>query len=250
MKKKILALALVVVLAVTAVTGATLAYFTDKDAAENVFTTGNVDITLDEVFDPEEAKLLPGIDIQKEVKVTNVGSENAFVRVHIAIPSMLDSGSKDEPQFAAYNNTLHWNFTLASTADGLWNWNADANGAGYPGNGGTWNMYEQEVGGILYNVYVATYETALAKDQQTADNAITKVYLDATVDGVTNADNSVTYKDTKGNTVTLTKDQLNGFGIHIVAEGTQIDTFANAYEALNTAFGVPGTYNPWAPPTT
>ena len=40
MKKKILALALVVVLAVTAVTGATLAYFTDKDDATNTFTVG------------------------------------------------------------------------------------------------------------------------------------------------------------------------------------------------------------------
>ena len=40
MKKKILALCLVVALAVTAVVGGTLAYFTDTDEAENVFTTG------------------------------------------------------------------------------------------------------------------------------------------------------------------------------------------------------------------
>ena len=233
MKKKILALALVVVLAVTAVTGATLAYFTDKEAATNVFTTGNVDITLDEVFDDENAKLLPGIDIQKEVKVTNVGSENAFVRVHIAIPSMLDSGSKDEPQFAAYNNTLHWNFTLASTADGLWNWNADANGAGYPGNGGTWNMYEQEVDGIRYNVYVATYETALAKDEQTADNAITKVYLDT----------KVTNEQVEAMKEVLGENPK----ILVVAEGAQEAGFeGKPYEALNTQFGEPGSYNPFA----
>lgn len=48
MKKKILALCLIVVLAVTAVTGATLAYFTDTEAATNVMTVGNIDITLEE----------------------------------------------------------------------------------------------------------------------------------------------------------------------------------------------------------
>lgn len=46
--KKILALCLVVVLAVTAVTGATLAYFTDTDTDTNVMTMGNVKIRQDE----------------------------------------------------------------------------------------------------------------------------------------------------------------------------------------------------------
>jgi len=48
MKKKILALCLVVVLAVTAVTGATLAYFTDKDKDINVMVAGNVKIVQNE----------------------------------------------------------------------------------------------------------------------------------------------------------------------------------------------------------
>lgn len=46
MKKKILALCLVVALAATAVIGGTLAYFTDTDAKTNVFVVGNVDIEL------------------------------------------------------------------------------------------------------------------------------------------------------------------------------------------------------------
>lgn len=232
MKKKILALCLVVVLAVTAVTGATLAYFTDTDAKTNVFTTGNVDITLNEVFDPENAKLMPGIDIEKAIDVTNVGSETAYVRLHIAFPSMLDSGSEDEPQFAAYNNTLHWNFTNASLADGQWNWNSDKDGANYPGNGGTWNMYQQKIDGILYNVYVATYETALATNATTAEKAMTKVYLDKNV------------------TNEMMSEIVEALGknpkIYVVAEGGQIAGFEDAYTALNTQFGVPGTYNPFA----
>lgn len=234
MKKKILSAGIIVALAAVAVAGGTLAYFTDKDTKENVFTTGDVDITLVEQFDAENAKLLPGIDIEKTVNVTNDGSEAAYVRVHIAIPSMLDSGSEDEPQFAAYNNTLHWNMTSASMAEGLWSWNADKDGANYPGNGGAWNMYQQEIDGILYNVYVATYETALDVDGKTAADAIHKVYLDA---NVTNE------------MVDAITDELGETPkIYVVAEGGQVAGFEDegAYVALDTQFGKPGTYNLWA----
>ena len=46
MKKKILSLCLVLALALTAIGGATLAYFTDTDSAKNTFTVGNVKIQL------------------------------------------------------------------------------------------------------------------------------------------------------------------------------------------------------------
>ena len=46
MKKKIVALCLCVALAVVAIGGATLAYFTDTKTAENTFTVGNVKIEL------------------------------------------------------------------------------------------------------------------------------------------------------------------------------------------------------------
>ena len=46
MKKKILAVCLCVALVAVAVVGATLAYFTDKDAKTNTFTVGNVKIKL------------------------------------------------------------------------------------------------------------------------------------------------------------------------------------------------------------
>ena len=46
MKKKIVALCLCVALAVVAIGGATLAYFTDTDNETNTFTVGNVKIDL------------------------------------------------------------------------------------------------------------------------------------------------------------------------------------------------------------
>ena len=58
MKKKIVSIALVACLALMAIAGASLAYFTDTDAEENVFTTGKVDIDLVETFDEENAKLV------------------------------------------------------------------------------------------------------------------------------------------------------------------------------------------------
>ena len=234
MKKKILAICLVAILVITAITGASLAYLTDNEVAKNTFTYGNVDIRLDEEF-VQGSKLLPGIDVSKTVNVTNIGSEDAYVRVHIAIPQYLDSGN---PEFAAYDNLLHWNFSKASVADKYWNWNANVTDEGYnaempgwPGNGGNWNFYTVQIDGIWYNVYVATYETALAgatetnKDgETTAFPAIYKVYLDAKLD---NAD------------MAKIDEALGGkeWNVYVAAEAVQAAGFANAYEAFEAATG-------------
>lgn len=182
-KRKIVLLAVALVMVAILGMGSTLAYLTDYETATNVFTVGNVDITLNEDF-KDNSKLLPGIKVTKKVTVTNVGSENAYVRVHIAIPSILDSGDDDNPQFAAYNNTLHFNMSMDSMADGLWNWNSEAEGSNYPGNGSTWNTYNATVEGTKYTVYVVTYETALEPGETTEEPAMKEVYLDAALDNV------------------------------------------------------------------
>ena len=92
MKKKILALCLVVVLAVTAVTGATLAYFTDTTQKQtNTFTMGDIEITLDEEDisteepdrteeDQEYGVLMPGISYVKDPTITvEKNSEDCYV---------------------------------------------------------------------------------------------------------------------------------------------------------------------------
>jgi len=245
MKKiAILALSLCMIAAI-AVTG-TIAYFADTDAQLNVFTTGNVKIDLYEDFannDGNPAHLMPVTYdengdrkadnvVEKEVFVKNIGTEDAYVRVHIAFPSMLDSGSEDEPQFASYNNTLHWNFTADSYADGKWNWNADKDGENYPGNGGAWNFYQTSIDGILYNVYVATYETAIASGNGTCD-AMSQVYLD---------------KKVTNEMIDEIKEVLKDeWKIYVVAEGVQKAGFDDAYTALNTEFGVPGSTGYVAP---
>ena len=212
MKKKIVTACLVVALLVVGIVGASLAYFTDKDAKDNVFTTGKVDISLDENFEPN-SKLLPATGsaqagtlengVTKEIAVkAETGSEDTYVRVHIAIPSVLDDGAST---FDAKNNVLHFNYDKDSIGQGKWDWSKTA-GAPYEGD---WNYYET-----------------------TPEYAMHQVYLDSKV---TNAD------------ITKIKETLgDNWEIKVIAEGAQAAGFDNAYAALNTAFGAPGTYNAFA----
>lgn len=88
MKKKIVALCLVVALAATAIIGGTLAYFTDSEQADNVFTVGNVDITLTEPNWDASGKLdapnaYPGEALKKDPTVANTGANPCFVRIKV-----------------------------------------------------------------------------------------------------------------------------------------------------------------------
>ena len=236
MKKKIVAFAMVFALAAVAVVGGSLAYFTDTDAKDNTFTTGNVKIELIENFgdnDPTTPeKLLPATGsaqegtlengITKEVTVKNTGSEDAYVRVHIAIPNVLDNGSDT---FDAGKNVLHFNFAKDSIGEGKWDW-SKTSGTPFKGD---WNYYETTIDDVNYNVYVVTYGTALKTGEVTPEKAMHQVYLDS----------KVTNADVEKINETLDKN----WKILVVAEGTQAAGFEDAYSALNTAFGVPGSYN-------
>ena len=251
MKKKILVLCLVVALAVTAVVGGSLAYFTDTDNETNTFTTGKVDITLNETFSENDAKLLPGKNIAKIVNVTN-NEEDAYVRLHIAFPAdTIYYGANDGVQ--EYNNLVHFNQKYASLAAGEWNWTPTAAGVGgnypgYPGNGTNYNTYTTTIGGVEYRVFVVTYMTKLAKGEMTKTDAMFNVYLDKyadTTDGVTYT--APANKADGGYRTAAMSSNLNNYKILIVAEGCQAEGFNDAYTALNTSFGVPSsTNNPWA----
>ena len=231
LNKKITTLSLVAALAATTIIGGTMAYFTDTDSENNTFTIGNVKIQLIEKFE-QDSKLIPATGsaqngtlkngVTKEVSVKNTGSEEAYVRVHIAIPQLLDNGN---PTFDAGKNVLHFNYDKDSVGEDKWDW-SDKTGTPYEGN---WNYYETTIDKKVYNVYVVTYEKALAAEKVT-ELAMNQVYLDSKV---TNEDIDTINETLKGD-----------WQIKVVAEGTQAAGFNDAYEALNTAFGVPGTYNP------
>ena len=250
MKKKIVALCLCVALAVVAIGGATLAYFTDTDEATNTFTAGNVQIAIKEKFE-QNAKLLPGTNeinkVEKIVDVENTGSEKAFVRVHIAVPADLV-----DQDINAYNDMLHVNFTAASAAAGKWSWHPTmTDGAGWTENGReNNNTYNTTIDNVKYTVWVVTYRTALAKGE-TAEGAISQVYLDKFVNATVDANGTITYTkpfftDRQGGTVDANKTMTytvptGGIQIKIMAEGVQAEGFTDAYAALNEAFGTPGS---------
>lgn len=89
MKKKIVALCLCVALAVVAIGGATLAYFTDTtETKENVFTVGNVDITLtepewDKTGSKDAETVYAGEPLAKDPTVENTGDNACFVRIKV-----------------------------------------------------------------------------------------------------------------------------------------------------------------------
>ena len=149
MAKKIIAWLLVVVLTAGAAIGGTLAYLTDRDSEANVFTVGDVDITLDEEFQ-QGSQLLPGADVEKDVQIKNEGPNDAWVWYTYAVPQGLEAGL-----ILTFDNTDQW------TAGEL--------------------IGTKEVDGVTYNVYVSKYNNVVAAGE-TTDVGLTKVTMDPAVD--------------------------------------------------------------------
>lgn len=91
MKKKI-AIGAVLVLCLSMLIYSTIAYFNTADTARNVITAGDIKIELQETAitdDGEEIPfedrfdVMPGQDVSKIVKVTNTGSNPAYIRVQV-----------------------------------------------------------------------------------------------------------------------------------------------------------------------
>jgi len=108
MKKKIVALCLCVALAVVAIGGATLAYFTDTKSATNTFTMGDVKIKLDEtdVKNPTGDRVTsnaydvyPGAAVTKDPIVHNVGKNGAYIRATVNVSNWMNLVAAYYPDF-------------------------------------------------------------------------------------------------------------------------------------------------------
>lgn len=248
MKKKIIALCLTVCLAAVAVVGGTLAYFTDTDEATNTFTVGSVKIELieqqrnnkgtalvefenDKVLMPIVGSVqgksatvggvsgLPTAEnyVDKIITVKNTGKSDAYMKVFVAIPQVLDNVSD------AAQNVLHFNFNPASQAEGEW----------------TAEKLEAQgvtIDNVVYNIYSRIYTTVVTKDATTATPAYIGFYLDKDVD--MNADGKYTID---GEVINF--DFEKGVIIPVFAQGIQAEGFESA-EAAFAASGLPT--NPWA----
>lgn len=246
MKKKLLAMCLVVALAATAVIGGTLAYFTDTDTETNTFTAGGVKIDLIEQqvgengLEPfeQDQVLMPIVGsaqgekdqygqpvaenyIDKIATIENKGKSDAYVRAYFAIPSALDDGYDT---FNAGLNVLHFNFgnnNGVSTFGNEWNWKNES---------GNWKYYETEIDGVKYNVYYADYTKILAAGA-TTEQFISGVYLDSHVDMVDG--NYVDTRDPQADISILAGDVK----CPVMAVAVQAAGFDNADAAVEAAFG-------------
>ena len=246
MKKKLLAMCLVVALAATAIIGGTLAYFTDTDKETNTFTAGGVKIDLIEQqvgengLEPfeQDQVLMPIVGsaqgekdqygqpvaenyIDKIATIENKGKSDAYVRAYFAIPSALDDGYDT---FNAGLNVLHFNFgnnNGVSTFGNEWNWKNES---------GTWKYYETEIDGVKYNVYYADYTKVLAAGA-TTEQFISGVYLDSHVDMVDG--NYVDTRDPQADISILAGDVK----CPVMAVAVQAAGFDNADAAVEAAFG-------------
>ena len=208
MKKKIIALLLVVALTAAVAIGGTLAYLTDRDSEANVFTVGNVDIDLNESFN-QGAALIPGVGIEKKPTVTNVGPNKAWVWTTVAVPEK-----------------------LASVIE-------------FGGKGAGWEAWDNGISTTINNesyvLYTVLHTEALEAGSVT-DVLFSNVELANTVDidpdgnWHTVTDGTVTdlgWNNSDGNPV-----------IHVSAYAIQTDGFSSvseAYAAYNTQWGDNGT---------
>ena len=197
MKKKLIAISLVVAMLAVAIVGGSLAYFTDTDEETNTFTAGGVKIDLIEQevgangLQPftQNQVLMPIVGsaqgdkdafgqpvaenyVDKIVTIKNTGKSGAYVRAYFAIPSALDDGYET---FNAGANILHFNYGNkdgASTYGNQWIWKQD---------NGKWKYFETTIDGVSYNVYYADYYQVLPAGE-TTEQFVSGVYLDKSFD--------------------------------------------------------------------
>lgn len=182
-RKWILVAALV--LSVAMATSGTLAYLTDRESATNVFTFGNVDITLNEEFD-QATPLVPGVTVDKKVTISNKGTTDAWVWYTLAIPDELDSDKASENVihtnipgsnwYGYHTNKNYWQEGQTEALADEKTWIIDApvfaNGA---------KSITTTINGVECTVYAHLYKGAL-KPGETTSMGLGQVYMDYHID--------------------------------------------------------------------
>lgn len=231
-KKSIVLVATALMLMASLIVGGTLAYFTDTDANENVFTMGDVDIVLDEapverngdkwiaddtadrVKENAYEDIFPGAVLPKDPTVHNEGSYGAFVRVKVTVVN----GMTMLPMYAE-DDTL---------TDDLYN-NCFLEMVGALGEG--WSItdgidaaeaMEKVMNGDTDATFVITYANELAAKTKT-----TPVFEAITIPG-----------DWTQDDMRLVSIQSTGFEVNVFAEAIQADGFDNVTAAFNAFDGV------------
>lgn len=272
-KRKIILLATALCMVAILAVGGTLAYFTDTDNAVNVFTVGNVKIELiEQQRNYENGQQIPGSAIEefedgKKLfpivgsaqgdkdeyglptaknyldKIISVGvlggSEDAYVRVLVAIPAALDAGKSSAA------NVLHFNLGNEFAT-------GDYNGPADHQNWLTWELVHENVTLTAakdadikpgqYHIYMFTYKNPVSENKVTGSACVVGFYLDK------NVDFDGEHYTLNGNVIDY--DLANGVSIPVFAQGVQSAGFVDANgngTAADEAFAAAAMpTNPWA----
>jgi len=209
--KKAMSMLLVVALMAVIAVGGMLAYLSDKDGEANVFTVGNVDIELNEVFD-QGSPLKPGVTVEKIPTVENKGKDPAWVWTTVAVPKALDS----VVGFLEKHSDWEWT-TIPSKVE--------------------------NVNGIDYTVYTALYNKKLEPGKET-EPVFKKVRLDGFVD----VDENGNWSKVEGGIVTDLgwKDANGNPVIYVNAYAMQTDSVDSAKDAHDLYIGQWGAAGEYA----
>ena len=229
MKKKLLTYGLILAVAAIAIAGGSLAWFGDEDEVTNVFTIGSIDIVQNEVFE-QGSQLIPvvnvGLDpaadvtedanfVQKEVDVSNVGLNDAYVQTFVAVPAQLDK----EGVLHIHTTSTDWEVTrLDDTVTGLDSAQPQL----------TCNIYKF--------VYVGNGDGILASGDTTS-KVMDGVYIDWEADRkatVYNADGTVKEAYFVMDGIMLTEfNAAELLNVYVASQAIQARGFSNAAEALS-----------------
>lgn len=145
MKKRTLIILVALVAVFGMAVGGTIAWLTDQtESITNTFTVGNINIELEETV--REFKMVPGVTIAKDPKITVVsGSEACYLFVKVEKSANLD-------KFITYTMAAGW--IALEGADGV---------------------YYREVNATASD----TTFSVLANDQVTCNDTVTKAMMDA-----------------------------------------------------------------------
>jgi len=154
------------ILLLIAFIGGTVAYLTDTDSQQNVFTLGNIDITLTEPnwVAANAQNIMPGAVIAKDPKINNVGTAGAYVFIKV-----------EEP---CYNG----NKLFTYTADSAWAVVGSAGTCSGNGLATATTVYGYEANGEM-NELAASASTSSLFSNVTLSSALTS----ADITGITTA---------------------------------------------------------------
>jgi len=239
--KKIIAMALALVLVAGLSIGGTVAYFSDTESQTNTFTLGNVNIAIDENF-TQNSLLVPGRDnlVPKEVYIKNTGTMEAWVWYTITMPAAYETSvtfqGNDEPfvylgykgtNWDAYNDSGYYDND--GTGDGLWHnpWENQ-----YDNDVTMWETFTEN--GVEYIRYTSLYLEKLPAGE-TTQMGLAGVYQTSLVTQQENADGTISYYVTDNDeNVKVDYDfAANNYKLDIVVDAYAIqdNNYADVYAA-------------------